>query len=180
MTKIGLCGAHGTGKTTLLELISVEFQIPSIKRTMQNMWESFGVIDFEKLPLDVRTTFQKYALLNQIYQEDSFIRASFITDRTVVDSFGYTVLSTNMSGIDLKIFQELVKARCFGYTHFVYFPVEFEVANRYLRANVDSRVALDKIIKNFLEENLTGKYLTVSGSVEQRLEQFRQYFKKIE
>ena len=38
MYKIGICGAHGTGKSTLLEALNQELQLPVIKRTMRTLW----------------------------------------------------------------------------------------------------------------------------------------------
>ena len=96
MYKIGLCGSHGTGKSTLAKLIADEFKVPYISRTMRDMWEQFGIADFEKLPGDVRKTFQYYAVLNQIEREETEGKEGFITDRTVVDNLGYTVLSSEL------------------------------------------------------------------------------------
>lgn len=174
MLKVGLCGAHGTGKTTLLEIIAKEYSLTPVKRTMRDMWERFGISDFEKMPTDVRTMFQKYSVLNQIQQEDK-TNSDFITDRTVVDNLGYSYLSSNMSGADLQMFEQLVKERFRNYTHFIYFPVEFAAENEYLRANIDSRERLDGIFRDFLEKNFKNSYLSVTGSVEERMKQVKEY-----
>jgi hypothetical protein len=58
MYKIGICGAHGTGKSTLLEALNQELKLPVIKRTMRTLWENFGIDNFEKIPSDIRTSFQ--------------------------------------------------------------------------------------------------------------------------
>jgi deoxyadenosine/deoxycytidine kinase len=171
MFKIGLCGAHGTGKTTLTKLISEKYNLALIDRTMRNMWEGFGVSDFEKMPAELRGVFQKYAVLNQIQREDIEGVDGFVSDRTVLDNFVHVVMDSKMSEIDLGLYEALVKERIKTYTHFIYLPIEFEVENEYLRANIEKRESFAQIAEGYLSKWFKeGDYIVLRGSVEERME----------
>jgi len=147
MYKIGICGAHGTGKTTIGTLLSKELKLPFITNTMRSMWVESGVVDFEKLPADVRAEFQKHAILRQIDRENSEGASGFITDRTVIDNLAYTKLSSNMDGVDLKLYTTLAIERVKNYSHFIYIPIMFEPEKDEMRANLDTRLELAKIFE---------------------------------
>jgi len=172
MLKIGLCGAHGTGKTTLTKLIADKYNLALIDRTMRNMWEGFGVSDFEKMPAELRGVFQKYAVLNQIQREDTEGVNGFVSDRTVLDNFVHVVMDSKMSEIDLSMYEALVKERIKTYTHFIYLPIEFEVENEYLRANIEKRETFAKIAEGYLSKWFEeGDYIVLRGSVDGRMEE---------
>lgn len=176
MYKIALCGAHGTGKTTLVKILAPKLNLLLLDKTLRTTWEHFGVSDFEKMPSDVRTTFQNHLLIKQIEREDNEGGAGFITDRSVLDFLGYTILSSDMSGSEFKLFEQLVKERLKNYTHFVYLPVEFEAENEVLRANVETRQEFAQIVEEYLEKWFEpGQYLKATGSVEDRLKQIQNY-----
>ncbi len=176
MTKIGVCGAHGTGKTTLINALNEELKLPIIKRTMRTLWEKFGIDDFEKIPADIRANFQKYALMNQIDREEEEGRNGFITDRTVLDNLAYTKLNADMSQSDFRIYERLVRERLKNYTHFVYLPIEFEVEDEPLRASVGTREAIAQIIEEYLLNWFTeNDYLPAKGNVEERVAQVKIY-----
>ena len=175
MLKIGLCGAHGTGKTTLTKLIAPKYDLALIDRTMRNMWEGFGVSDFEKMPPELRGTFQKYAILNQIQREDTEGNNGFVSDRTVLDNFVHVIMVSKLSEIDLGLYEALVKERIKIYTHFIYLPIEFDVENEYLRANIEKRGSFAKIAEGYLSKWFRkGGYIVLKGSVEERMSRFEQ------
>jgi len=178
MLKIGLCGAHGTGKTTLLQELKKYLEVPELSRTMRDMWGQFGIADFEKLPADVRSTFQRYAILRQIEREDAATEG-FITDRTVIDNLGYTKLSTDMTESELGLYEALVKERVSHYTHFVYLPIEFDAENEFLRADVSTRHQFAEIAEGYLSQWLKPhQYLIARGSLEERVKQVLEYLGK--
>lgn len=171
MYKIGICGAHGTGKSTLVELISELYSIPKLQRTLRNYWESIGVINFELLPKDIRTVCQNYIFTNFLNAEDA--QDSFVSDRSVVDYLAHTMLDTDMPENQLEIFKFLVKERLKNYTHLFYLPIEFEVENEVLRADIHKRTQIDTLIISILEKHYQDKYFVISGSVEERLEKIK-------
>jgi adenylate kinase family enzyme len=167
--KIGICGAHGTGKTTLAKEIHRIFGTPIITNLMRNFWQENGVYDFEKLPKDIRTIFQKESLLKQIESEESYI-TGFITDRTVLDQIAYTKLSSNMIGVEFEIYEQLCKERLKSYTHLLYLPVEFESEQEELRADIKTRDECADIMKSYLDKWMPGQYTIISGEFEKRVE----------
>lgn len=145
---------------------------------MRTLWERFGIDDFEKIPADIRANFQKYALMNQIDREEEEGMYGFITDRTVLDNLAYTRLSADMSQSDFRIYERLVKERMKNYTHFVYLPIEFEVEDEPLRANVGSRQDVATIIEDYLNKWLEpNNFLIVKGSLEERVKQVSAYLR---
>jgi len=179
MYKIALCGAHGTGKTTLVKILAPKLNLQSLDGNTRATWEYFGVSDFEKMPSDARTIFQNHLLLKQIEKEDIH-NNGFVTDRSVLDFLGYTVLSSDMSGSQFKLFEQLVKERLKNYTHFIYLPVEFSAENETLRANVETRQEFAQIIEEYLEKWFEPeKYLKATGSVESRIEQINNFISNV-
>jgi deoxyadenosine/deoxycytidine kinase len=179
MLKIGFCGAHGTGKTTLARITAEKFNLRMLERTMRDMWEKFGISDFEKLPGDVRKTFQYYAVLTQIEREEQADIGGFVTDRTVLDNLGYTVLSAEVTETEKKIYEALVKERLKNYTHLIYVPVEFKAEYEFLRADPGSQKSLEEILEGYLQQFFPkNNYLRVTGSIDERTEKISQYINK--
>lgn len=180
MYRIGLCGAHGTGKTTLGKIISENFHIPFLTNTMRSMWQELSIGDFEKLPPDVRSSFQKHAIIRQIQREDVEGKGGFITDRTVLDNLAYTKLSADMTGIDLDLYEKLVSERLKNYSHFIYLPVMFDAPQEALRANIATRSTLAEIIETYLSDWLSPeKYLVVTNTdMDKRIAEVTDFLKK--
>ena len=78
----------------------------------------------------------------------------------------------------MHIYEALVKERVKNYTHFIYVPVEFDAEYEPLRADPKSQVNLSQIIEDYLPLLfLKSQVLTVRGSVEERMEQIRQFLR---
>jgi adenylate kinase family enzyme len=180
MYKIGFCGAHGTGKTTLAKLVAKKFDHQLIERTHRGAWENMGVADFEKLPKDIRALAQNQLLLAQINREDEFMELGFVADRTVLDVLVYTYICSDMSGSTLDIFKRLVMERCKIYDFIVYCPIEFDVPQETLRANLDSRVSIDQKLQQLFVElkPIMPNILTVTGDVKNRMGQIEGFVNK--
>lgn len=166
MLRIGICGAHGTGKTTLGIDLSKQLKLNLLTNTMRSMWQEMGVFNFETLPPDVRSVFQKHAILKQIHRENLEGKEGFITDRTVLDNLGYAKLSSNLVGVDLEIYECLVKERLKYYTHFIYLPIRFEATEEPLRANLATRADFAQIVESYLDPSAFGSKLLVVTSLD--------------
>jgi nicotinamide riboside kinase len=184
--RIGICGSHGTGKTTLANLIAKEFNLTIIQKTMRNMWTEYGISDFEKLPPEVRKIFQYKAILKQIEVEDKAKKANhnFVTDRTVLDNLVYTKSASQLSETELNLYEALVKERLKNYTHLIYLPIEFVAKPEHLRANLDSQKEVENLFKNYLYEkkvlenfnvNDSTNFLEIKGTLEERMEQVKKF-----
>lgn len=176
MYKIAFCGSHGTGKSTLLQAVANKFEIPVLDKTIRTYWESIGLDDFEKLPANIRTQCQLNLLLNQIQREDTKGKSGFITDRSVLDYIGYTIVSSDMDGTLRMLYEELIKSRLQNYTHFIYIPVEFDAEKERLRADPASQKIVARAMESYLDKWLEkSTYLIVRGSVEDRLKQIYEF-----
>jgi len=166
MYKIGFCGAHGTGKTTLARLINEQIKLPFLTDTARQMWRDFGIDEFEKLPVTVRSYFQKEIILKIITREETEGVQGFISDRTVMDNWGYTKLSADMDTVDLRIYERIVKQHIMTYTHFVYIPVssQFRAEQDKLRANLETQDTFASIIEESLSWVDPSKLLIIQNS----------------
>ena len=174
--KIILTGAHGTGKSTLLEPLAQQYKLPLLQRTVRNFWEDNGVNDFELLPSDIRAIFQKHLLLNQLDKENTLWEQGFITDRSVLDYLGYTVVSSSMAKIDLDLYKALIRERLLQYDYIIYLPVEFPAEAEYLRANPESQTGVAQVLEEHLNLWLSPEqYCIARGSVDQRLDQIKKF-----
>ncbi len=171
-----LCGAHGTGKSTLVDVLSKMYEMYPIQKTVRSYWDEIGVGEFERLPRDVRTVTQKDILMRQINREDTEGAEGFITDRSVIDVLAYTYISSNMHGSDWEIFKQLVKERVSYYSYIVYTPVEFTPRDKQGRADLHLQEDIAEVIEGYLKEwNVT--YLKVSGHVPERVSQIEEFLK---
>lgn len=177
--KIILTGAHGTGKSTLVQPLATEYKLPVLQRTVRNFWEANGVNDFELLPSDIRAIFQKHLLLNQLEKENTLWEQGFITDRSVLDYLAYTVVSSSMSKTDLDLYKALIRERLLQYDYIIYLPVEFPAEPEYLRANPQSQIEVAEVLEEHLNLWLSPEqYCVARGSVDQRLETIRNFIEK--
>ena len=177
--KIGLFGSHGTGKSTLAKEVSNYFKIPLIDKTMRDMWQKYGISDFEKLPRQARKVFQYKAILNQIQKED-VQKDGFVTDRTVIDNLAYTIDSSEISDLELSFYKALVKERLKTYSHLIYVPIEFTFEKEKLRASEKSQKSIALIMEKltlefFYTETSKSKLLKVEGSLENRFRQVKEF-----
>ena len=91
--KIGLCGAHGTGKTTLAKKYSEHAQIPYLDAGAGRFLKTLGVdLSNDNMPVVERleTQFLLVQHIGTITSKQSANSGSFITDRTPVDVLAYS------------------------------------------------------------------------------------------
>jgi len=169
-----ICGAHGTGKSTLVDVLSKMYELYAIQHTVRSYWEEIGVSDFERLPSEVRTITQKDILTRQIEREDAEGTEGFITDRSVIDVLAYSYVSSDMRGSDWRIFEQLVKERVQYYSYIIYAPVEFTPSPEKDRADIKLQEDIAHIIEGYLEAwGIT--HLRVSGNVRERVSQIERF-----
>jgi len=104
--KIMICGASGTGKTTLAHHISEEYGIPFIDTSAKKLWPEFGF----KNHMDVRTKSLLDTKLGIQYQFEVLIQRSnllkkdsFVSDRSFVDNVTYMLMDLGHSLLNCEI-----------------------------------------------------------------------------
>ena len=91
--KIGICGASGTGKTTLARHISVEYGIPYFNASSSHLWKKYRIEKHADVQNQAYSNPAKIITLQQdihrhrehLYKDNS----RFVTDRTPIDQLAY-------------------------------------------------------------------------------------------
>ena len=105
--KIGLCGSHRTGKTTLAKAISKQLKIPFIQTSTSEVFKQHGLHPAQPLDFKKRLWIQHRVLeaATRIWPIES---GHFITDRTPIDFIAYTLAdiqgATQVDFVELEIY----------------------------------------------------------------------------
>ena len=170
--QIVFTGAQGTGKTTLVNRLAEKYNIRtlSIARDKANEtgWTAAtpGSVEYQK------------DLYDTLYKKLSS-KKSYLSDRALSCVAAYT-FNHALADMENAEFKKLADTQYKKFCKFhndnpdvliVYTPVEFEIENDGVRStDKELQAQIDFLIKNILDT--TGaQYLTVTGTVEERLEQ---------
>ena len=118
MTKfrIGLCGSHRTGKTTLANTISQQLQIPFLRTSTSEVFKQHGLHPAQPLDFKERLWIQHRVLeaATEVWQTET---GAFITDRTPIDFMAYTLADIQgATSVDFAKLEEYLMA-CFQVTN---------------------------------------------------------------
>jgi DNA helicase TIP49 (TBP-interacting protein) len=117
--RIGLCGSHRTGKTTLAQAISVKLQIPFLRTSTSYVFKQHGLHPAQPLDFKERLWIQHRILeaATKIWQTQT---GSFITDRTPIDFMAYTLADIQgATAVDFAELEDYLTA-CFQVTNQVF------------------------------------------------------------
>lgn len=168
-----LIGSHGTGKTTLLKEVAIKFP-------------EYYVTDGFSRPVSRIAKFldfsnnEKQFVINELsawaYQ-NYLNHKNVISTRSVVDCIIYSQIVA--PDVDISSMMELFVQTKDQVEHFFYIPVEFDyVIDEERPGGVwqELQHKIDKVIQNFIKEYIPSeKVITLTGTVEQRLEQISKY-----
>lgn len=166
--RIILTGAHGTGKTTLMNELAKDGT-----RTLSIARDAATAGNYP--PTDEN---------REAYQKDLFAagfkalssKKNYISDRGLTCIAGYTFFNALAGKITKKTADnQYLKLQKFHNDNpdilVVYVPIEFELTEDGLRSvDPEEQAAIDFMIKNILD-TAGIKYITVTGTVEERIEQ---------
>ena len=114
--RIGLCGSHRTGKTTLAEAVSKKTGIPFVRTSTSEVFRRAGLDPAASLDFNKRLWIQNETLeaAKGVWEAAG---KSFITDRTPVDMMAYTL--GDIQGSTQADFNEVEDylERCFTFTN---------------------------------------------------------------
>ena len=180
--KIAFVGAHGTGKTTLVNALEEHFNSRGIQshttpEVPRIICDSLGDPEFFRRE---NNTFLKQLLLligQPIYEGATSSAAdSSITlcDRSIIDHWAYTInlFSEQVAQNEhiLIPISNFIERHCRSYSHLFYVPIEFAPEDDGVREeDAEFQAKIDKEIINLLQQ-FDIPYHSVSGSVPQRVD----------
>lgn len=180
--RISFCGAQGTGKTTLFEAVKND--------EMFKGWNFYSevvrqMLEREEVVINENGNSESQKKIFDAYNEilDKMFDNPSVSDRCIVDVAAYTsrLFDTcnpkdedynKLSNEDFRERKEVVR-RKYELSLIVYFPIEFPLVEDGVRS-IDEQFQkdVDMKIQQFLK-NYDIPYITITGSVEERLEQLK-------
>lgn len=171
--RIGICGAQGTGKSTLAAALAEKLGMPLITEQARKAAAAMGIEDLSTLRGRPFTgaQFQKNCLNRQIVAEDDL--DSFISDRTTLDNAVYWLKwhSHNAGFIENLIYYTQAEKQAALYDLIIYVPIEIPLEDDNFRSvNPAYQREIDYLLGLFLKSK-DRHYITVQGSLEERVAQ---------
>lgn len=177
MNRIIFTGAQGTGKTTILnEFKNREMNvITEVVRNLAKEGVKINEMGDEKGQKKIFSTYEK--LLSE--------RVDYISDRGLIDVLAYSMhlnkkglVSDKLVETQFKALKKFVKNN--SDVIYCYFPIEFDVVDDGVRSiDEEFRKEIDNNIKEILI-SLGQPWVTVKGSVENRINMVDMIYKWIE
>ncbi len=168
--RIILTGSQGTGKSTVLNHYKGTY--PVITEVVRNLSKKGVKINEMGDEEGQRKIFNEYVKL--------FKKKNFISDRGLTDVYAYSLYHFDQGKLSLdELSQEAGKIDELKKEDilWVYFPIEFDVVDDGVRStNEEYRKYIDEAIKQTLD-SFGIKYITVHGTVEERIKQIDQAIK---
>ena len=187
--KIAMFGACGTGKTTLATALSAKLGLPAVTNHARNIISSLDIEDVRDIKDATTMALLEHALfLVRIKEQLKHCTSGFVSDRTPLDQviYWYTDCEQAFPKLTNNFVEAATEYLKFNpYDLFVYVPVEFDLKNSdTLRYFDNHRYLEDNVAEKLYEENkadgkIAKHFITVRGSVEQRMETIINYLKSI-
>lgn len=173
--KIGITGAHGVGKTTLLNVVAEtkEFENTKIITGVQRWLKA----NF-KIGISENGNYKSQKMIAANHSYNLIMYDNFITDRTPIDVLAYTIWMKNNGKVSYDGLVEIEEWTRKTYSlidDYFYIPPEFDLVNDDIRP-VEQKVQqeIDRIIKELLHK-YDIPYYTLTGSTKNRFEMFGIY-----
>jgi len=169
--RIALVGASSTGKTTVYELL--KNKLP--KYEFVN--ESTRTVARYGFPINENGTDATQLAISSFHLEALLQPYNLVLDRCYMDVLVYTCFMDNIDRGTHDFIQDTWSRIKGEYTHYIYFPIEFESVDDGVRSvNEDWRKKIDERFRSELEK-VRQPYLTVTGSPMQRVDQILNFIK---
>ena len=163
--RIALVGASSTGKTTVYELI--KNKLPKY----EFINESTRTVAKYGFPINEVGTSETQLAISSFHLEALLKPGNLLLDRCYMDLLVYSRFMDAVSQETYRYIDATWDRIKDEYTHYIYFPIEFESVNDGVRSvNEVWRVKIDGEFQTLLE-GVRKPYLTVTGSPLQRVEQ---------
>jgi hypothetical protein len=171
ITRIALVGSSSTGKTTVYELL--KSKLP--KYEFVN--ESTRTVGGYGFPINENGTDATQLAISSFHLEALLNPYNLVLDRCYMDLVAYSRFMPNLSEETFRYILDTWKRVKGEYTHYVYFPIEFDSVDDGVRSvNEQWRKDVDDEFFEMLQD-VRQPYLTVTGSPMQRVEQILEFIK---
>lgn len=190
--RIAFFGACGTGKTTLVKSIYKELNLKPLYNNARDIIAGLGIEDVSEIEPTKRALMLESILLSRIMKQIDLLDENFISDRSPLDELMYWELDNDKNFPSLTpVIQKFVHSYLerFKYDLLVYVPIEFDLSEEEksedkLRYVNEHRYIEDKYVKEFYDKEKNDllyckKIISVTGSVEERIEQIKEALKEI-
>ena len=169
--RIALVGASSTGKTTVYELL--KNKLP--KYEFVN--ESTRTVGGYGFPINEKGTDATQLAISSFHLEALLQPYNLVLDRCYMDLIVYSHFMEGIEEKTLRYIEDTWNRIKGEYTHYVYFPIEFDSVDDGVRSvNEDWRKKVDGLFQDVLE-GVRQPYLTITGSPMQRVEQILDFIK---
>ena len=169
--RIALVGASSTGKTTVYELL--KNKLPKY----EFINESTRTVGSYGFPINEGGTSETQLAISSFHLEALIQPYNLILDRCYMDLVVYSKYMDKLSLEAYNYIFETWKRVKDEYTHYVYFPIEFDSVDDGVRSvNEDWRRQVDAEFQEQLKL-VREPYLTVTGSPMERLNQILEFIK---
>ena len=176
MKRIGLCGAQGTGKSTLSRILAEKLKLPLIEEQARIAAKLFGITrpsrDIKKRP-ELALAYEIQCLTLQLQSEEQHKRG-FVSDRTIIDIAVYwnKWLAHKSPAVLNRFIYELCERRAKTYDLVVYIPPEIPLVNdRFRSTNQDYQAEMDFLMRAMLKVCNPRSCIKVTGTVKERVSQ---------
>ena len=169
--RIALVGASSTGKTTVYELLKGKLPKYEFINESTRTVASYG------FPINELGTSETQLAISSFHLEAILNPGNMILDRCYMDLLVYSKFMDKISVETYNYIEATWNRLKNEYTHYVYFPIEFESVDDGVRSvNEEWREKIDKEFQLLLD-GVRKPYLTVTGSPLQRVEQILNFIK---
>lgn len=169
--RIALVGASSTGKTTVYQLLKSQFPRWEFVNESTRSVARYG------FPINELGTTETQLAISNFHLEALLKPFNTILDRCYLDLVVYSRHMPGLSQSGLDFIVDTWGRVQSEYTHFIYFPIEFETID-------DGERSIDEVWRGIIDQEFMNQldmtdrqYLTVTGSPMQRVNQILKYIK---
>ncbi len=157
--RVEFCGAGGTGKTTIAEAFVKKFDCKKLGSVAREVQKEFGLAceDGQKLLSPERLWELQQAITtrhNELIQMTRDEDVPYVSDRSMLDHVGYTVLKNRSIALDqLEWMENLALESLKGVSLLIHFPTRVfpqPEPDGFRTANVMERECFDAIVRGYL------------------------------
>lgn len=169
--RVALVGASSTGKTTVFELLKNKLPKWEFVNESTRTVRGFGY------PINEEGEEATQLAISVFHIKALLLPNHLVLDRCFLDVVVYSSIMTDrVPSRTMNYLEEVWKQVQEEYTHYIYFPIEFNAVDDGVRST--SEEWREKIDREFQDRLKSMDYLRVTGSPIQRVEQILNYIKQ--